>query len=139
MEREGAHPRGGGLTVAVLAGGYAAAAIAVVLFLHSELIPQFREGHFVIQMTAAAQGTSVGDISATVNSHFQRVAKAAVRASPSATRLAAPRRARTPGAPDKSEFHVELTAEHAKRDGDRGARKKSGTCSSIFPRCRPRR
>ena len=51
-------------TVGALAAA-AAAALAVVPFLHSELIPQFREGHFVIQMSAVAEGTSVADIMAT--------------------------------------------------------------------------
>jgi CzcA family heavy metal efflux pump len=50
-----------GKTVAALALA-AAAAASVVPFLHSELIPQFREGHFVVQMSMAASGTSVGDV-----------------------------------------------------------------------------
>ncbi len=50
-----------GKTIAALALA-AAAAASVVPFLHSELIPQFREGHFVVQMSMAASGTSVGDV-----------------------------------------------------------------------------
>lgn len=50
-----------GLTLAALAAA-AAAAAAVVPTLHSELIPQFREGHFVVQMSMTAPGTSVADV-----------------------------------------------------------------------------
>ena len=50
-------------TVLVLAA-CAGLAAGVVPYLHSELIPQFREGHFVLQMSMAAPGTSIDEVSA---------------------------------------------------------------------------
>ena len=115
----------------------AAAAIAVAPFLHSELIPQFREGHFVIQMTTAAQGTSVGDVIGDRHPHLQRAAEAAVHA-----------RRRPPDRPRRSRRgHLEPRQERVPRRADGRARRdrrprrrrRSGTCSSISPRCAPRR
>jgi CzcA family heavy metal efflux pump len=87
------------------------ASIAVTPFLHSELIPQFREGHFVIQMTAAAQGTSVADISATgIRISNELLKLPFVRAV--GHQIGRAEAGEDTWSPDKSEFHVELTSEH---------------------------
>ncbi len=112
-----------GLTVAALAGA-AAAAIAVAPFLHSELIPQFREGHFVIQMTAAAQGTSVGDISTTgirisnelLKLPFVRAVGHQIGRAEAGRRYLEPRQERVPRRADG----------RARRDGNRGAGEDQG-------------
>ena len=121
-----------GLTVAALAGA-AAAAIAVAPFLHSELIPQFREGHFVIQMTAAAQGTSVGDISATgIRISNELLKLPFVRAV--GHQIGRAEAGEDTWSPDKSEFHVELTAEHDETETE--AQEKIRDVLERFPEVR---
>ena len=121
-----------GLTVAALAGA-AAAAIAVAPFLHSELIPQFREGHFVIQMTAAAQGTSVGDISATgIRISNELLKLPFVRAV--GHQIGRAEAGEDTWSPDKSEFHVELTAEHDETETE--AQEKIREVLEHFPEVR---
>jgi CzcA family heavy metal efflux pump len=88
-----------------------AAAVSVAPYLHSELIPQFREGHFVIQMTAAAQGTSVSDVVATgVRISNELLRLPFIRAV--GHQIGRAEVGEDTWSPDKSEFHVELTAEH---------------------------
>jgi CzcA family heavy metal efflux pump len=102
------------LTVAAL-GLAAAAAAAVVPFLHSELIPQFREGHFVIQMSATAQGTSVGDIVAT----GERISKELLKLPfirDVGHQIGRADSGEDTWSPDKSEFHIELTDEHTETE-----------------------
>ncbi len=121
-----------GLTVAALAGA-AAAAIAVAPFLHSELIPQFREGHFVIQMTAAAQGTSVGDISATgVRISNELLKLPFVRSV--GHQIGRAEAGEDTWSPDKSEFHVELTSEHDETETE--AQEKIRDVLEHFPEVR---
>lgn len=89
----------------------AAAAIAVVPFLHSELIPQFREGHFVIQMAATAQGTSVSDIVET----GERISRELLKLPfirEVGHQIGRAESGEDTWSPDKSEFHVELTETH---------------------------
>jgi len=98
------------LTVAALTGA-AGAAVAIAPFLHSELIPQFREGHFVIQMGMAAQGTSVGDVVATgVRISNELMKLPFIRAV--GHQIGRAEAGEDTWSPDKSEFHVELTGEH---------------------------
>lgn len=102
------------LTVGALAAA-AVAAIAVVPFLHSELIPQFREGHFVIQMSAAAEGTSVADIVAT----GERITKELLKLpfiKVVGHQIGRADSGEDTWSPDKSEFHVELTASHTETE-----------------------
>lgn len=102
------------LTVGALAAA-AMAAIAVVPFLHSELIPQFREGHFVIQMAASAQGTSVGDIMAT----GERISKELMKlpfVKVIGHQIGRADSGEDTWSPDKSEFHVELTTSHSETE-----------------------
>ena len=127
MHGEGAHPLGA--TVAALAGA-AAAAIAVVPFLHSELIPQFREGHFVMQMTMASQGTSVGDISAI----GVRISKALLKlpfVARSAHQIGRAEAGEDTWSPDKSEFHIELKPEHDETETE--AQEKISDVLEHFP------
>lgn len=103
-----------GLTVGALAAA-AVAAIAVVPFLHSELIPQFREGHFVIQMSAVAEGTSVADIVAT----GERITKELLKLpfiNVVGHQIGRADSGEDTWSPDKSEFHVELTNSHAETE-----------------------
>ena len=93
-----------GLTVAALAAA-AAASIAVAPFLRSELIPQFREGHFVIQMATAAQGTSVGDVVATgIRVSNELLKLPFIRAV--GHQIGRAEAGEDTWSPDKSEFHV---------------------------------
>lgn len=92
-----------------------AAAIAVAPHLHSELIPQFREGHFVIQMTTAAQGTSVADVVATgIRISNELLKLPFIRAV--GHQIGRAEAGEDTWSPDKSEFHVELTSEHAETE-----------------------
>ena len=99
-----------GLTVAALIAA-SAAAVSVAPFLRSELIPQFREGHFVIQMTAAAQGTSVADVAATGIRISNELLKLPFILAVG-HQIGRAEVGEDTWSPDKSEFHVELTAEH---------------------------
>ena len=102
--------RSWGATVALLVAA-SAASIGVAPFLHSELIPQFREGHFVIQMTAAAQGTSVADVVATgIRVSNELLKLPFIRAV--GHQIGRAEAGEDTWSPDKSEFHVELTSEH---------------------------
>lgn len=103
-------------TVAVLAL-VSIAAISVVPMLRSELIPQFREGHFVIQMTTAAQGTSVADVVATgIRISNELLKLPFIRTIGHQTGRA--EAGEDTWSPDKSEFHVELTSEHTENEAE---------------------
>jgi CzcA family heavy metal efflux pump len=99
-----------GLTVAILAAG-AVAAAAVVPFLRSELIPQFREGHFVVQMSMAAAGTSVAEVAEV----GERISAELLRLPFIDTvghQIGRAEQGEDTWSPDKSEFHVELKPVH---------------------------
>ncbi len=123
--------RSWGATVALLVAA-SAASIGVAPFLHSELIPQFREGHFVIQMTAAAQGRPLPT--------WSQRAFASERAPETAlhSRRRPPDRPAEAGedtwSPDKSEFHVE-PRERARGDRDRGPGQDPGGSRGTSRRC----
>ncbi|MGE3228289.1 MAG: efflux RND transporter permease subunit [Hyphomicrobium sp.] len=119
-------------TVAALAA-MAAAAIAVAPFLHSELIPQFREGHFVIQMATAAQGTSVADVAATgVRLSNELLKLPFIRAV--GHQIGRAESGEDTWSPDKSEFHVELTSEHEETETE--AQEKIRDVLESFPEVR---
>jgi CzcA family heavy metal efflux pump len=121
-----------GLTVAALAAA-AGAAIAVAPYLHSELIPQFREGHFVIQMATAAQGTSVGDVAATgVRLSNELLKLPFIRAV--GHQIGRAEAGEDTWSPDKSEFHVELTPEHQETETE--AQEKIRDVLENFPEVR---
>ncbi len=120
------------VTVGVLAAA-AAAAVAVAPFLRSELIPQFREGHFVIQMATAAQGTSVGDIAATgVRISNELLKLPFIRAV--GHQIGRAEAGEDTWSPDKSEFHVELTSEHSETETE--AQEKIRDVLENFPEVR---
>lgn len=120
------------LTVAALAAA-AAAAVAVAPFLHSELIPQFREGHFVIQMATAAQGTSVADVVATgVRISNKLLELPFIRAV--GHQIGRAEAGEDTWSPDKSEFHVELTGEHEETETE--AQEKIRDVLESFPEVR---
>ncbi len=99
-----------GLTVAILAAG-AVAAAAVVPFLRSELIPQFREGHFVVQMSMAAAGTSVAEVAEI----GERISAELLRLPFIDTvghQIGRAEAGEDTWSPDRSEFHVELKPVH---------------------------
>lgn len=121
-----------GLTVAALAAA-AAASIAVAPFLRSELIPQFREGHFVIQMATAAQGTSVGDVVATgIRVSNELLKLPFIRAV--GHQIGRAEAGEDTWSPDKSEFHVELTDEHEETETE--AQEKIREILEKFPEIR---
>ncbi|WP_295557532.1 efflux RND transporter permease subunit [uncultured Hyphomicrobium sp.] len=120
------------LTVAALAGA-AAAAIAVAPFLRSELIPQFREGHFVIQMAMAAQGTSVGDVTATGVRISNELLKLPFILAVG-HQIGRADLGEDTWSPDKSEFHVELTEEHEETETE--AQEKIRDVLERFPEVR---
>ncbi|MBX9682574.1 MAG: efflux RND transporter permease subunit [Hyphomicrobium sp.] len=121
-----------GLTVAALAAA-AAASIAVAPFLRSELIPQFREGHFVIQMATAAQGTSVGDVVATgIRVSNELLKLPFIRAV--GHQIGRAEAGEDTWSPDKSEFHVELTDKHEETETE--AQEKIREILEKFPEVR---
>src|SRR5690606_6433714 len=98
------------LTVFVLTGA-AIASAGVVPFLHSELIPQFREGHFVLQMSMASPGTSVDDVAAV----GERVTTALLKlpfVETVAHQIGRAQLGEDTWSPDRSEFHIELKPNH---------------------------
>jgi Cu/Ag efflux pump CusA len=89
----------------------------VVPSLRSELIPQFREGHFVVQMSMAAPGTSVTD----VMEIGERVSKELLKLPYIATighQIGRAESGEDTWSPDRSEFHVELTPVHDVTEAD---------------------
>jgi CzcA family heavy metal efflux pump len=119
-------------TVALIVAA-SAAAVGIAPFLHSELIPQFREGHFVIQMTAAAQGTSVGDVAATgIRISNELLKLSFIRAV--GHQIGRAETGEDTWSPDKSEFHVELTSEHEETETE--AQEKIREVLEDFPEVR---
>lgn len=103
--------RAWGLTVTILTAG-AIAAAAAVPYLHSELIPQFREGHFVLQASMATAGTSVDDVVTT----GQRISAALLKLpfiDTVAHQIGRAESGEDTWSPDRSEFHIELTEVHS--------------------------
>lgn len=95
----------------LLLGVSAALAAAVVPYLHSELIPQFREGHFVLQMSTAAAGSSIEEVAATGT----RISDAILRlpfVDTIAHQIGRAETGEDTWSPDRSEFHIELKPEH---------------------------
>ena len=93
----------------------AVAAIAVVPFLYSELIPQFREGHFVLQMAMASPGTSSDDVVAV----GERVTAALLKlpfVETVAHQIGRAEAGEDTWSVDKSEFHIELKPEHSESE-----------------------
>lgn len=87
------------------------AAASVIPFLYSELIPQFREGHFVVQMSMAASGTSVKDIVAI----GQRITTELLKLPYIDTvghQIGRAEAGEDTWSPDRSEFHIELKEDH---------------------------
>ena len=120
------------LTVAALAAA-AAAAVAVAPFLRSELIPQFREGHFVVQMAMAAQGTSVADVVATgvrVSNELLKLPFVLAVGH----QIGRADSGEDTWSPDKSEFHIELTSEHEETEAE--AQEKIRDVLENFPEVR---
>ena len=104
------------LTVLLLTAG-AVAAAGVVPFLYSELIPQFREGHFVLQMSMASPGTSVDDVVAV----GERVTTALLKlpfVDTVAHQIGRAESGEDTWSPDRSEFHIELKPEHSESEED---------------------
>jgi CzcA family heavy metal efflux pump len=105
-----------GLTVLALAAGVVAA-IGVIPFLYSELIPQFREGHFVLQMSMAAPGTSADDVVAV----GERVTSALLKlpfVETVAHQIGRAEAGEDTWSVDRSEFHIELKPEHTLSEED---------------------
>ncbi|RUO99074.1 efflux RND transporter permease subunit [Hyphomicrobium sp.] len=102
------------LTVLALAGGVAAS-VAVVPFLYSELIPQFREGHFVLQMAMASPGTSTDDVVAV----GERVTAALLKlpfVETVAHQIGRAEAGEDTWSVDRSEFHIELRPVHSESE-----------------------
>lgn len=103
-----------GLTVTLLAAG-AIAAASTVPHLHSELIPQFREGHFVLQTSMAASGTSIEDVVVT----GERISAALLRLpfiETVAHQIGRAESGEDTWSPDRTEFHIELKDVHAESE-----------------------
>ena len=103
-------------TVLLLTCG-AVAAIGAVPFLYSELIPQFREGHFVLQMSMASPGTSVDDVVAV----GERVTAALLKlpfVDTVAHQVGRAEMGEDTWSPDRSEFHIELKPIHSESEED---------------------
>jgi CzcA family heavy metal efflux pump len=103
-----------GLTVTLLAAG-AIAAASTVPHLHSELIPQFREGHFVLQTSMAASGTSIEDVFVT----GERISAALLKLpfiETVAHQIGRAESGEDTWSPDRTEFHIELKDVHAESE-----------------------
>jgi len=95
----------------------AGAAISIVPYLHSELLPQFREGHFVLQMAMASPGTSVDDVVAV----GERITKALHKlpfVDTVAHQIGRAELGEDTWSPDRSEFHIELKPNHTVSEED---------------------
>ncbi len=106
--------RAWGLTVLLLSLGVIAAA-GVVPFLYSELIPQFREGHFVLQMAMASPGTSTDDVVAV----GERVTSALLKlpfVETVAHQIGRAEAGEDTWSVDRSEFHIELKPVHSESE-----------------------
>src|SRR5690606_27842656 len=97
-------------TIAALGAG-AVAAASVVPYLHSELIPQFREGHFVVQISMAAAGTSVDDVAA-VGTRISNELLKLPFIETVAHQIGRAESGEDTWSPDRSEFHIELRPVH---------------------------
>lgn len=106
--------RGWGLTVSVLTV-CAALSVATVPFLHSELIPQFREGHFVLQMAMASPGTSSDDVVA-VGERITTALLGLPFVATVAHQIGRAEAGEDTWSVDKSEFHIELKPVHAESE-----------------------
>lgn len=86
-------------------------AAARVPFLTSELIPPFREGHFVVQVSTITPGTSLDEM-VTLG---ERISAKLLQLPYVATveqQMGRAEAGEDTWSPDRSEFHVELTAKH---------------------------
>src|SRR6185312_4878799 len=95
----------------------AGAAISIVPYLHSELLPQFREGHFVLQMAMASSGTSVDDVVAV----GERITTALLKlpfVDTVAHQIGRAESGEDTWSPDRSEFHIELKPDHTESEED---------------------
>ncbi|MBS0252735.1 MAG: efflux RND transporter permease subunit [Proteobacteria bacterium] len=103
-----------GLTVLALTASVIAA-IGVVPFLYSELLPQFREGHFVLQMSMASPGTSTDDVVAV----GERITAALLKlpfVETVAHQIGRAEAGEDTWSVDKSEFHIELKPVHSESE-----------------------
>jgi CzcA family heavy metal efflux pump len=103
-------------TVLLLTIG-AGAAVSIVPYLHSELLPQFREGHFVLQMAMASPGTSVDDVVAV----GERITKSILKlpfVETVAHQIGRAELGEDTWSPDRSEFHIELKPNHTVSEED---------------------
>ncbi|MFA5958043.1 efflux RND transporter permease subunit [Hyphomicrobium sp.] len=106
--------RAWGLTILALSAGVIAS-IAVIPFLYSELIPQFREGHFVLQMAMASPGTSTDDVVAV----GERVTAALLKlpfVKTVAHQIGRAEAGEDTWSVDRSEFHIELNPVHSESE-----------------------
>jgi CzcA family heavy metal efflux pump len=99
------------LTTWALLAFAAAASVGVVPFLRSELIPEFREGHFVVQMAMAAPGTSVADVTAIGIRISNKLLKLPFIETV-AHQIGRAELGEDTWSPDLSEFHIELYEHH---------------------------
>ena len=114
----------------------ALAAAAAVPFLHSELIPQFREGHFVLQMSMASPGTSTDDVVAV----GERVTQALLKLPFVDTvghQIGRAEAGEDTWSVDRSEFHIELKPVHDQKRGG-SARTSSAIRSAASPKSEAR-
>jgi CzcA family heavy metal efflux pump len=103
-----------GLTVALLSAA-AIAAASTVPYLHSELIPQFREGHFVLQTSMAASGTSMEDVVLV----GERISAALLKLpfiETVAHQIGRAESGEDTWSPDRTEFHIELKDVHTESE-----------------------
>ncbi|MFM7083745.1 MAG: efflux RND transporter permease subunit, partial [Hyphomicrobium sp.] len=101
-------------TISILALG-ALLSAAVVPYLQSELIPQFREGHFVLQMSTAASGSSIDE----VTELGERISNSLLELpfiDTVAHQIGRAEIGEDTWSPDRSEFHIELKPSHVETE-----------------------
>jgi Cu/Ag efflux pump CusA len=121
-----------GATVGVLTI-CALASIAVIPFLYSELIPQFREGHFVLQMAMASPGTSSEDVVAVGERITTELLKLPF-IDTVAHQIGRAEAGEDTWSVDKSEFHIELKPVHS--ESEEGAQSIIRDTVKAFPEVR---
>ncbi len=104
-------------TTVTLLGAAALTAASALPYLHSELIPQFREGHFVLQASMATAGTSMEDV-VTVGERITAALLKLPFIDTVAHQIGRAELGEDTWSPDRSEFHIELTPVHTESEED---------------------
>jgi CzcA family heavy metal efflux pump len=113
--------------------GAAVAAAMVIPNLYSEFIPAFREGHFVVQVRAAATGTSLDEMTA-LGQRISRKLLALPYIATVAAQFGRAELGEDTWNQDRAEFHIELKSTHGVREDS--AQEQIRAVMKTFPEVR---